>query len=191
VEKLPLLALSLASSAVTLWAQHNAVGTLHCPFLFRMANADISYIRYIKKMVWPTSWLCVSISARPGVWQVVIAALALGCLTVLAIRHARTHPYLLTGWLWYWHAGAGNRVVQVGFNLWRTVTYVPLLGCSSSLPGAPMIWPHSGGFGPCSRLDGRSGAGGVHTGDPRPSGYWKTASFSFNARFGTRPIISF
>jgi len=53
VEKLPLLALSLASSVVTLWAQQNAIGTLKCPFLFRLANAGLSYIRYIKKMVWP------------------------------------------------------------------------------------------------------------------------------------------
>ena len=131
VEKLPLLALSLASSAVTLWAQHKAVGTLHCPFLFRMANADISYIRYIKKMVWPDK--LVVLYPFPHVlvfWQVVIAALALGGLTVLAIRHAKTHPYLLTGWLWY----LGTLVpviggVQVGVqSMADRYTYVPLLG---------------------------------------------------------------
>jgi hypothetical protein len=131
MEKLPLLALSLASGAVTLRAQHNAMRTLHCPFLFRMANADISYIRYIKKMVWPDQLVVLYPYPHALVfWQVVIAALALGCLTVLAIRHAKTHPYLLTGWLWYLGALVPViGVVQVGVqSMANRYTYVPLLG---------------------------------------------------------------
>ena len=56
--------------------------------------------------------------------------MALGGLTVLAIRHAKTHPYLLTGWLWY----LGTLVpviggVQVGGqSMVDRYTYFPLLG---------------------------------------------------------------
>ncbi len=131
VEKLPLLALSLASSIATLWAQHGAVGTLKCPLLYRLANADLSYVRYIRKMVWPDK--LVVLYPFPHVfviWQVVVAALALGYLTVLAVRHAKAHPYLLVGWLWY----LGTLVpvigvVQVGGqSMADRYTYFPLLG---------------------------------------------------------------
>ena len=102
VEKLPLLALSLASSVVTLWAQHNAIGTLKCPFLFRLANAGLAYVRYIRKMVWPDKPVALyPFPHELAIWHAAVAALALGGLTVLALRHARRRPYLLVGWLWY------------------------------------------------------------------------------------------
>jgi protein O-mannosyl-transferase len=55
-EKLPLLALSVASCALTLWAQRvgNAVRSSQVfPLRVRIANALISYVLYIWKMFWP------------------------------------------------------------------------------------------------------------------------------------------
>src|SRR4029079_5648262 len=57
VEKLPLLALSAASSAITLIVQHRA-GAVRSfealPFLSRMENAAVSVAPYVFKAIWPS-----------------------------------------------------------------------------------------------------------------------------------------
>ena len=56
-EKLPFLALALASSLITLRA-HEGLGMseeVHgLPFALRVENAFVSYARYLGKTVWPT-----------------------------------------------------------------------------------------------------------------------------------------
>ncbi len=133
-EKIPLLVLAALSSIVTYLVQHHggAMKSLEAlPLSARMANAFVSYITYMVKMVWPTN-LAV-FYPHPGsrpLWQVLVSIVLLIALTVLAIRGARKHPYGAVGWLWY----VGTLVpvigvVQVGNQaLADRYTYVPLIG---------------------------------------------------------------
>jgi tetratricopeptide (TPR) repeat protein len=132
VEKLPLLALSAASSAITVYAQQQAmmpVATL--PIRFRLANALMAYAAYLGKMVWPTQ-LAV-LYPYPRAWPVLslvaVAALLLA-ISLWVLATARRRPYLIVGWLWY----VGTLVpviglVQVGRqSMADRYTYVPLIG---------------------------------------------------------------
>src|SRR5262249_27424704 len=58
IEKLPLFALVIASSWITLYAQHQggAVATVSgLPLRYRLANAIYSYLLYVLKGIWPVS----------------------------------------------------------------------------------------------------------------------------------------
>lgn len=135
VEKLPLLGLSLLSSALTVGAQSagGAVTSLEAiPVPARVANAAVSYVAYLGKMLWPAGLAAfyphVALSlASP---RVVFSALGLLLATALVARQAARRPYLLVGWLWY----LGTLVpviglVQVGSQAMADrYAYVPLLG---------------------------------------------------------------
>jgi len=57
LEKIPLLALSAASAAITLYAQRagGAVGLIEAlPLAMRVKNAIYSYLIYVEKTVWPS-----------------------------------------------------------------------------------------------------------------------------------------
>jgi Flp pilus assembly protein TadD len=101
------------------------------PFGVRFANAFVSYILYIGKMIWPCN-LAV-FYPHPGwwpLWQVLGAVLLLIAVTIMVIQGAKRFPYLLVGWLWY----VGTLVpviglVQVGGQgIADRYTYVPLIG---------------------------------------------------------------
>lgn len=104
-EKLPLFAMCAASAVVTVIAQKKggAVVSLETyPFSIRLTNAIVAYVRYIGKCFWPTNLIPI----YPHPWhtlpmvQVIPALLALIAITVLAFI-ARSHRYLLVGWLWF------------------------------------------------------------------------------------------
>ena len=104
-EKIPLFALSAATIGVTLLSTKE-VGTLKSFDLFplstRIANALVSYLSYITKMIWPQH-LAVYYP-HPGnipIWQSAGAAFILVGLSVMAVRAWRNRPYLTVGWLWY------------------------------------------------------------------------------------------
>ena len=106
VEKLPLFLLAGASSIITLIAQWRggAVAAIEgFPFGVRVANAVLSYVRYLGKMFWPAG-LAVPYP-HPGSnlppWQIAGAAVLLILLTFAAVRVAAKHPYVAVGWLWY------------------------------------------------------------------------------------------
>ncbi len=131
-EKLPLFALAIASSIVTLVVQQRAVITLNAlPLNRRLANAVVSYVSYIGEMLWPTR-LGVFYNypgSLPGS-RVAGAILILFAVSVAVILAARRHPYLPVGWLWY----LGTLVpviglVQVGNQAMADrYAYVPLIG---------------------------------------------------------------
>jgi Tfp pilus assembly protein PilF len=133
LEKIPLIALSAASSVVTFLVQRGAVGwTEDLPVLERINNAVVSYVLYIRQMLWPVN-LAVFYphpENRLPVWQVVSCLLLLICITAVAIALRKQRPYFITGWLWY----LGMLVpviglVQVG---WQgradRYTYLPQIG---------------------------------------------------------------
>ena len=137
VEKLPLLALSAASSVVT-WLVQRGGGAVSAPFDLslgmRMANAALSYLRYIGKMLWPAdlSVLYPHPNMPGGTpwagWQVATAVAALIALTWGFYRSRR--PYALVGWLWYVVTLVPViGLIQVGSQAMADrYTYLPLVG---------------------------------------------------------------
>ena len=134
VEKLPLLALAAASSVATFVAQRQEGAmslTYVVPFMDRIANALVTYVAYMGKMLWP-GHLAVFYPYRDalptGLW--VGAALVLAGITVLAGWAGRRRRYLAVGWLWY----LGTLVPVIGFvqvgaqSMADRYTYVPLIG---------------------------------------------------------------
>jgi Flp pilus assembly protein TadD len=134
-EKAPFFALAAASSVVTFLAQKSgeAIGSFDLfPLKIRLANALVSYIRYIGKMIWPQK-LAVFYPHPDHIlsmWQIVGAGLLLATVSLLVTKAGRRYPYLTVGWLWY----LGTLVpviglVQVGAQAMADrYTYVPLIG---------------------------------------------------------------
>jgi hypothetical protein len=141
VEKLPLLAVSAASSAITVVAQQSAIKPLEAiSFGDRLLNALASYALYIWKACWPSGFAVYyphlfdkTLSPSPGAaaWTAVLVGvllLTVGSAIVWSQRYTR--PYLLTGWGWY----LGTLVpvigiVQVGMQgMADRYAYLPLIG---------------------------------------------------------------
>ena len=103
-EKMPLLALSLACCAVTVWAQFASIGRLgDLSFPWRFANAMVSYVTYLGHFFWPGDLLPFYrhlIHDLP-LAKAVGAGLLLATLTGGAVLARGKFPYLLVGWLWY------------------------------------------------------------------------------------------
>jgi tetratricopeptide (TPR) repeat protein len=71
-------------------------------FQFRVANALMSYIRYISKTFWPAD--LALIYPYPHYWPlagIIAAALLLAMFSALAVLWAKRFPYLAVGWFWY------------------------------------------------------------------------------------------
>ncbi|MHC4457142.1 MAG: tetratricopeptide repeat protein [Planctomycetota bacterium] len=105
LEKLPLFVLSAVLSLITYNAQKGGSVILEMeklPVNYRLANAIVSYLTYIQKMIWP-SQLAV-LYPHPGrnfsILAVVISTAILVLLTGLFI-YQRRRRYLTVGWLWY------------------------------------------------------------------------------------------
>jgi len=135
LEKIPLLVLAAAASAVTLIV--NRPGTMlgaadQPPFDLRLANAVVSYVVYLAQSVWPSGLAVLYPYPEDGLpaWQVAGSLALLALLSALALRWARTRPYLAVGWFWY----LGTLVpmiglVQEGFQAHADrYMYLPLVG---------------------------------------------------------------
>jgi len=130
-EKLPLFALTIASSIVTYLMQRQvgavaALDTLSLPL--RAGNAIVSYASYLGKTLWPVRLAVLYPFLPLDTWTVVATAVLLLLITA-AVWRARC-PYLLVGWLWF----LGMLVpviglVQVGGQAMADrFTYIPLIG---------------------------------------------------------------
>jgi tetratricopeptide (TPR) repeat protein len=104
VEKIPLLALAVATSVATMIVQHRIgamAGLDALPWPVRAANATIGYVAYLWKTVWPTHLAAFYPLYAISPAKVAGAALALTAVTAAAIAARKRHPYLLVGWFWY------------------------------------------------------------------------------------------
>jgi protein O-mannosyl-transferase len=133
VEKLPLLALSIASCVVTLWAQQETIAaSRQATFFDRFGNAAVSYVIYLRQFLWPTD-LAV-LYPHPGTslasWKIAASVLLLTSITAGVVLLRRRAPYLLVGWLWY--LGMMLPVIgliQVGYQAMADrYTYLPQIG---------------------------------------------------------------
>lgn len=105
LEKVPLFALSAVSAAVTWKAQH-AGGAIQSveqfPFAIRMGNAAVSYVLYLKQLIWPTG--LAFFYPHPGaraISQVLGATLCVLAVSAIVLLLARRRRYLPVGWFWY------------------------------------------------------------------------------------------
>jgi len=105
-EKIPFFVLAAASSVITFLVQR-AGGSVPdfniFPLHIRVANAFLSYAKYIGKMFWPQGLAVFYPFDFRTIrsWQVVLSALLLIVVSVLAIRFGRKQRYLPVGWFWF------------------------------------------------------------------------------------------
>ncbi len=136
-EKLPLFVLSAASSIVTYRVQAAAgavIGPDLLPVDLRLANAALSYVRYLGRAVWPAD--LAFFYPYPPLSTSRTLALAAAVLLVgasaAAVALRRRAPYVAVGWFWY----LGTLVPMIGIvqvGLQSTAdryTYIPLIGLS-------------------------------------------------------------
>jgi len=134
LEKVPLLALSLASAVVTLAAQQagGAVRTaVEYPTTVRIENAIGAYFDYVGRLLWPLR--LAPMYPHPGdslrAWQIGIATLFVIAVSVLVIRF-REKRYLIVGWFWFLGALVPMiGLVQVGQQATADrYMYLPMIG---------------------------------------------------------------
>lgn len=134
VEKIPLFALSVASSVITFAVQReggSVAPVTRLPLLNRVENAVISYVAYLEKAVWPSHLAIYYPYPKSfSILLVMGCALLLAAISAVAILRARRYPYVAVGWFWY----LGTLVpviglVQVGAQARADrYTYIPLIG---------------------------------------------------------------
>jgi hypothetical protein len=133
LEKLPLFALSGLSAVATLWAQRQSgaiAGIGGLPPSARLANAGVSYVRYLWKTVWPVDLaVFYPLNAIPT-WQVIASVAALAGITALVIALRKRSPWLATGWYWYLATLLPViGIVQVGMQAMADrYMYLPMIG---------------------------------------------------------------
>ncbi len=106
VEKIPVVALSIGSSVMTLIAQNRggAISNLsELPVDLRIANAVVAYVQYIGMMLWPSRLVFHHPHRLTNLFSTSfnLCLLALVATTLLFWRIRRRHPYFLMGWIWY------------------------------------------------------------------------------------------
>ncbi|HWL08663.1 MAG TPA: tetratricopeptide repeat protein, partial [Planctomicrobium sp.] len=106
LEKVPLLLVVVAISAVTIFAQKTDLAMVNTdihPIPARVANAVCSSVWYLSKTFWPVE-LCVFYPLDYGVidWPNTIwSAIVLCAVTAGVLSQWRARPYLLFGWGWF------------------------------------------------------------------------------------------
>lgn len=134
LEKLPFLALVIASCVITILTQdkwRSLAKADQLPLEYRLLNAVVSYAAYLGKMLWPADLAAFyPFPAEPPWEPALLCSLLLGIVTFLIVRQFQRRPFLLTGWFWY----LGTLVpvigiVQVGGQAMADrYTYVPSIG---------------------------------------------------------------
>jgi tetratricopeptide (TPR) repeat protein len=150
IEKIPLFLLSFFSCLITIFAQGSseAIQSLdHLPLLQRIANALVSYIAYIYKMIYPVNLsILYPYRAMPSLLEIAGSVFLLIFITFISIRTIKSRPYIIIGWLWF----LGTLVPVIGFvqvgdqSMADRFTYIPLIGLfliiSWSVPGLFSNW---------------------------------------------------
>ncbi|MEI6608491.1 MAG: tetratricopeptide repeat protein [Deltaproteobacteria bacterium] len=147
-EKIPFLFLAVASSIATIWAQNKggAIASLQkVQFTERLANAIISYIAYLGKIIWPVD-LAVFYPyeySAPG-WQIIACLILLVAISAFAIFYIKKAAFIFVGWFWY----LGTLVPVIGFiqvgrqAMADRYTYFPSIGITVILAcGIIHLWP--------------------------------------------------
>ncbi len=133
LEKLPLFAMSAASSVFTEMAQGaggSVMGLSLLPLSARIENAAISYVAYIGKIVWPAKLATYyPLRFSPPLGDAIASAAILIAVSVLAL-YLRRSPYIAVGWFFFVISIIPViGIVQVGFQgMADRYTYIPAIG---------------------------------------------------------------
>ena len=102
-EKIPLFVLSAGSCLMTQLSPEKVAPADQLPLFERFANAAVSYVIYLKQMIYPAGLTLPYLHPPGGIpsGQVIGALVLLVALSGVALLFSRRRPYLLVGWLWY------------------------------------------------------------------------------------------
>src|SRR5579862_939594 len=134
VEKLPLVGLSLISTIVTFVVQRGGGAVIrleHLAFDRRLANAAMSYGRYLWKALWPAHLtIFYAYPVEIPIALVTLSVVALAAISAGVWRLRTRYPYLAVGWLWYLITLLPViGIVQVGGQAMADrYSYVPIVG---------------------------------------------------------------
>jgi protein O-mannosyl-transferase len=134
-EKIPIFVLVAASIAITYMAQSRGGAVRQftdAPVTLRVANALVSYARYIVSLLWPSGLGVYYPFSPEGIppWEVAASLALLAGVAIVTIRAMEGRGYLITGWAWY----LGTLVpviglVQVGGQAMADrYSYIPSIG---------------------------------------------------------------
>ncbi|MEW6730948.1 MAG: tetratricopeptide repeat protein [Acidobacteriota bacterium] len=163
LEKIPLLIITLGMSIITTqWYRQGGlmVSFQAIPLKTRIANAIISYVSYLGKMIWPTRLAVIYPYSIDGLanWEIITAALLLSLLTLLALWWLRRYPWFAVGWFWY----LGTLVPVIGITqaglqaMADRFSYLPQIGIHIILLVILLklltVWPYRKWVLACSAL---------------------------------------
>jgi tetratricopeptide (TPR) repeat protein len=116
---------------VTYFAQQSTGAVKAISLVMRVENAVVSYVVYIRQMLWPTRLaIFYPFPEAIAAWQIAFAVVVIPGVSAMAIHAWRTRPYLGMGWFWY----LGTLVpviglVQVGMQSHADrYMYIPMVG---------------------------------------------------------------
>ena len=155
-ETIPFFALTLISCIVTFLVQKAGGAVVQTNLIspeMRAANAVVSYVRYLLKLLWPQNMAVIyPYPAHLPWWQVAGAALLLIAISIVVLRAAPRRPWLIVGWLWFIISLLPViGLVQVGVqSIADRYTYLPAIGLFLMITwGATeclTAWPHAKPF---------------------------------------------
>ncbi len=133
LEKIPLLALAAGGCVMTVQAAGKWIaGHAHVSMLSHISNAVVSYVVYLRQMIWPEGLAHFYPLPRKGypVWAVALSFLLLALVTGGVLAFRRKRRWLLAGWFWYLGMLTPMiGLVQVaGFAHADRYTYLPQIG---------------------------------------------------------------
>ncbi|MBN2272329.1 MAG: tetratricopeptide repeat protein [Sedimentisphaerales bacterium] len=134
-EKLPFFALSFVSVFLSFLSMKRlgiTTSTNLIPMKLRLANAAVSYVRYIDKIICPRKLaVFYPYPMDVAIWRSLGAVLLLACVSFVLIWVLRRRAYLSVGWLWF----IGTLFPVIGLvqaGLWPAIAdrwaYVPMIG---------------------------------------------------------------
>jgi protein O-mannosyl-transferase len=141
VEKLPLVGVTAAASALTVFVlqtMHGLRSTGQVGMGWRLVVPPLAYVAYLAQTLWPTHLafmyphpaLLANAQLADYVPAAIGATLLLAAITAVCLARLATRPYLAVGWLWYLVTLLPViGIVQVGTQSRADrFTYLPLIG---------------------------------------------------------------
>jgi len=139
LEKAPLMALSVLSSAITYYAQTLSDSVMSAetyPFGMRIGNALVSHLVYLRKFIWPSGFSVFYPHPGDTLPYILIlsAFLVLALLTALAVWQFVRRPetaWYATGWCWFLIAlfpVSGIPFQLAGSAMADRYMYLPMMG---------------------------------------------------------------
>ena len=98
----------------------------------RIANALVSYVAYLEKLIYPVDLTCFyPFPETVPFWKAALSFVFLIAVSVAAVKSLLKRPYITFGWFWY----LGTLVPVIGLvqaGLWPAIAdrfvYVPYIG---------------------------------------------------------------